>query len=141
MNTNQTPPVNDRIADLLANPDDTAALCIARGMSQRATAKASGLSLSTVRRRVADWHFQEHVKELQDELLAKSVAMLIGATSEAALTLRKLCRSGVNEFVRLAAARSILEFAGLTSKAIRDAELQARVSEIETALKVRRTQK
>ena len=113
------------------------ALAIARGMSRRAAANAAGVSVSTIQRRLQDPRFRERVKELRSELLERSVGVLVDAGIVAARELKRLCQSGTNEFVRLAAARSILELSGLTKRTIENEQMQVRLESLEQILKRR----
>ena len=113
------------------------ALAIARGASRRTAAQAAGVSVSTVQRRLQDCGFRQRVKELRNELLERSVGVLIAASLTAARTMKTICESGQNEFVRLAAARSILELSGLTKRTIENEQMQVRLESLEQILKRR----
>lgn len=135
MNTIPTPPNVPQNAELMLNPEDSIALSIACGLSRRVAATKAGVGLSTVQRRMADSNFRRRVKEIRAAMLDQSVGALVGASRTAVRTLKTLCRSGQNEFARLAAARAILELAGLTQRAIDAEQTLARVEAMEQILR------
>ena len=121
------------------DPETVLALAIARGLSRRAAAVESGLSLSTVTRRLRDSQFRETVRQLRADLLERAVGVLADASTAAARELKRLCTSGQNEFARLGAASRILELAGLNQRAIDSDRMQARIAALEDLLKVWKT--
>ena len=103
---------------------------LAAGASVPAAAKAGGVSEATVYRRLREPAFRQRVDEARAEIVARAVAKLSAASTEAADTLRRLLYSPM-DFARLAAARSILE---LGVKLREDQDLAERVAALEAQL-------
>ena len=120
-------------------PDEVLILALARGASYVQAAREAGCSKATVFRRMQDYAFAKRVKDVRAELLSRSVGMLVAASAAAAKTLSELCRFSKNEMVKLSAAKSILELAGLNQRAIDQAETEARIAAIETILNRRKS--
>jgi len=92
----------------LSGKRERAAVALAAGRSVRAAARAVGVGERTLHRWRGDPAFQDHVRELQAEMLHCSVGRLSKAMPEAATKLRKLLASD-SEKVQLAAAAKLLE--------------------------------
>jgi hypothetical protein len=103
---------------------------LAAGASVRAAARSAGVSERTAHRRLEDPPVQQAVEDARAEILARAVAKLTAASTEAAETLRRLLYSPM-DFARLAAARSILE---LGSKLREHEDLAERVAALERRL-------
>jgi hypothetical protein len=82
-----------------------------QGKSVAEAAQASGLSDRTVKRRLADPSFVQELRQARQRAIGRAVNVLIESTTTAAVTLRWLATHATQEHVRLAAARSILEYA------------------------------
>jgi hypothetical protein len=90
--------------------DDLLVEQLASGSSYADAARAAGCSLNTVKRRMRDQEFRGQVARAQVEFAERVRATLLGQAVSAASILANLASSARNEPVRLAAARSILDF-------------------------------
>jgi len=81
---------------------------LAAGASVPAAARAGGVSEATVYRRLREPAFRRRVDEARAEIVARAVARLSAASTEAVDTLRRLLHVE-SDFVRLGAAKGILE--------------------------------
>jgi hypothetical protein len=91
--------------------DDLLVEHLASGSSYRDAAQAAGCSLNTVKRRMRDQEFRGQVARAQVEFAERVRATLLGQAVSAASILAQLAAGARSEQVRLAAARSILDFA------------------------------
>lgn len=106
------------------------ALALAEGAGVAEAGRRVGLSRKAVYRRLQDEEFKAHVRELRAELLDEAGGKLSHATSRAAEVL-VLLLEGENEFVRLNAARTILESALRMREVL---EVEERLAAIEERL-------
>jgi hypothetical protein len=90
--------------------DDLLAEHLAAGSSYADAAAAAGCSLNTVKRRMRDSAFRGRVTEARVEFAERVRATLLGQAVNAAGILAGLALSANSESVRLAAARSILDY-------------------------------
>lgn len=92
------------------------------GWTTKQIAKRFGYAEVTVRKIIKDPDYQATIRGLQTihigQNLANSMEVLQQSATEAVLTLRELMRNAVSEQVRLSAANSILDRAGLAKRAI-----------------------
>ena len=84
---------------------------LVQGKSLSDAASTSGVSESTVKRRLADPRFQRELQAARQRAVSRAVSILAEGTTTAAVNLRWLASNAAQESVRLAAARSILEYA------------------------------
>jgi hypothetical protein len=103
-----------------------AALLAGKPVSE--AAKLSGLSERTVSRRLADPAFQRLVSDARQQAIRRAVNVLVDGTTLAAATLRWLASNADQEHVKLAAARSILEYA---FKGMETLDLAERIAALE----------
>jgi hypothetical protein len=103
---------------------------LAAGATQEDAAAQAGVSERTVRRRLDDPGFSRQVSAARAEMVARAVAQLAAASTEAVETLRGLLGSPL-DFARLAAARAILE---VGMKMREQGELAERVEQLEARL-------
>jgi hypothetical protein len=82
-----------------------------QGKTIAEAAEASGLSPRTVSRRLADPAFVRELQAARQRVLTRAVNVLLEGTVGAAVTLRFLATNAEQESIRLAAARSILDYA------------------------------
>jgi hypothetical protein len=82
-----------------------------QGKSTAEAAAAAGLSPRTVQRRLADPAFVCLLHQARARALARAINILAEGATSAAVQLRWLAVNATQEHVRLAAARSILEYA------------------------------
>jgi hypothetical protein len=82
---------------------------LAFGASPEDAAQATGISVRTVYRRLAELTFRTRVDALRADVLRREVDMLTAAGLAAIKTLVTLQGAATSEAVRLSAARSILE--------------------------------
>jgi hypothetical protein len=74
-------------------------------------AEAAGVSPRTVNRRLADPGFVRQLQAARQRVLTRAVNVLLEGTVGAAVTLRFLATNAEQEAIRLAAARSVLDYA------------------------------
>jgi hypothetical protein len=103
---------------------------LAAGASVPAAARAGGVSERTAYRRLEDPAFRQAVEDARADIVARAVAKLSAASTEAAETLRRLLYSDM-DFAKLAAARSILE---LGAKLREQLDLSERIAALEERL-------
>lgn len=103
-----------------------AALC--NGASRAEAAKAAGVSLRTVARRMADEAFRQGIAEWRTVAFEQAAARLGAIASRAVATLEELLGESFSPMVRLGSARAVLE---LGNRYFESAELAARVAVLE----------
>jgi len=103
---------------------------LARGASTTSAAKLCGISRRTVCRRLKDPEFCALVTRARQRLTDAALGKLSGTLRNAAGTLRALLKSD-SDSVKLAAARSVLEFA---QKLAEHVEFEQRLSKLEKTL-------
>lgn len=84
---------------------------LAAGGTVEASARAAGVSETTVYRRLREPAFRQQVADARDEMVTRAIARLSATSTLAADTLRDLLKAKA-ETVRLGAARAILELGG-----------------------------
>ena len=104
---------------------------LAGGATVQDAARQAGVSERTVYRRLDDAEFRQAVMEARAELVARAVAMLAEAGTEAVTTLRALLEEPTPPAVRLGAARAVLE---LGTKLRESEELEQRLATLEDQL-------
>lgn len=110
--------------------DEHLITALASGASYAKAAAATGLSLRTVNRRMADPDFRRRVSDARFALMEQALGSLASYMPDAAQTLKGLL-SSTWDFARLGAARAILE----TGLKMRDVlELEARIARLEEAM-------
>jgi hypothetical protein len=112
------------------NADSTLIAALASGATVEDAARTSGVSETTVYRRLREADFRQRVTDVRGEMVSRAVARLSATSTLASDTLRALLAAR-SETVRLGAARSILE---LGAKLRESEELAARVSALEERL-------
>jgi hypothetical protein len=110
------------------NADELLLTALVCGGSVENAARAAGLSVRTVQRRLADPAFRQGLEKLRTEMVQRAVGMLTAAGFEAVKTLLGLLDAANAGSVRLGAARAILE---LGIKLREYAELAERISAVE----------
>jgi hypothetical protein len=121
-----------------AKRDEELALAIASGLSYRAAARAVGISLSTVQRRVKDPAFQRQVEEFRRGWLTATNNRIASHGPAAADTLAHLMQHADSENVRARAAQAMLS-SMLAYHA--EVEHEERLREIEKMLGIGETSK
>lgn len=116
------------------NADSALVAALACGGTVEAAAKTAGVSVPTVRRRLAEPAFRKAVEEARAESVSRAVARLSATSTLAADCLRELLKAK-SETVRLGAARAILE---LGAKYREAEDLAVRLAELERQLETRR---
>lgn len=114
------------------NADDVLATALACGATADQAAAKAGVSLRTVRRRIADAAFAAKVKDIRRDTVERTAAVLTAASSEAVRTLLGLQKDAVPPAVRLGAAKAILE---IGIKAREMVELEVQLHELEQQVK------
>jgi hypothetical protein len=117
--------------------DEKLALAIASGLSIDAAADQIGISRVTAFRRWRDPSIKKRVAELRGEITDQAIGKLVDTLCAAVLTLRRLMVEADTDSVKLKAASQLLE-TGLKASAI--AQLEQRLTELETAIKARERQ-
>jgi hypothetical protein len=113
------------------NVDTVLLLALACGSSAENAARKAGVHERTVQRRLADPAFQKQVKDLQAEMVQRSMGMLTAAAMEAVKTLVELSAPSAPPATRLGAARSIIEIGTKLRESI---EYEARLAALEQRL-------
>lgn len=116
------------------NADSALVAALACGGTVEAAAQTAGVSVPTVRRRLAEPAFRKAVEEARAESVSRAVARLSATSTLAADCLRELLKAK-SETVRLGAARAILE---LGAKYREAEDLAVRLAELERQLETRR---
>jgi hypothetical protein len=113
-----------------AAADDLLVTFLARGYTKAQAARATGVAVRTVFRRVADPAFAARVREARRELLDAVMGRLATAAGDAALTLATLVApsAAVGEKVKVAASKSVIE---LMTRLLTTVELTDRLEELE----------
>jgi hypothetical protein len=101
---------------------------LACGANQETAARQAGVSVSTVRRRLADPEFCRQLQALVAEMVQRTARALTAAGAEAVRGLLALLKDGVPPAVRLGAIRAVLE---LGVKLRETADLEARIAALE----------
>jgi transposase len=116
------------------NADRALMLALACGATIENAARKSGISESTVYRRLKDPGFKRELAKLQSEMVQRATAMLTASTTEAAKTLLALQDLSMPPAVRLGAARAVVDF-GIKMRQM--GELEERLAAMEALLKDR----
>jgi hypothetical protein len=103
-----------------------------QGKSIPEAAQAAQLSPRTVNRRLADPAFQRELAAARARMLGRAVAVLVDGTVYAAAQLRWLAANADQEGIKLAACRSILEYAFRGLETVEMLALGERVAALET---------
>lgn len=119
------------------NADDVLIQALACGATGESAAQKAGVSLSTVNRRLKDATFQKRLREVKDDMLKRSAAMLTALNGEAIKTLASLQERSTPPNVRLGAARAIVE---LGTRLRESAELHERMTLLEQQVQANQTQ-
>jgi hypothetical protein len=106
-------------------------LALACGASAEQAARQTGLSESTVYRRLRDPAFRQELQAVRDDMVRRSAGMLTAAAGEAVKTLVALMAPAVPAPTRLGAARAVLEI-GIKVREV--SELAERVAALEERL-------
>jgi hypothetical protein len=92
----------------MATANETLIAHLASGKSYDAVAQLTGISKSTIIRRMRNSSFRRKVREARADVLERALGHLARAATEAAITLRNLLRSD-SQKIKLGAARAILQ--------------------------------
>lgn len=107
---------------------EAVALLLAGGSTQTRAAREVKVGVASVKRWCREPEFARRVRELRSAMVDRALGKLADSMSYAAHTLVELCVPGVQESVRLGAARSVLE---LGVKLRESSEFEARISALE----------
>jgi hypothetical protein len=116
------------------NADEALLLTLACGATAEAAAQKAGVSLRTVRRRLAQPAFRQRLQQVRGDMVQRTAGALTAAATEAVRTLLELQKPPNPPAVRLAAARAVLD---LGLKLREAAELEERLAELERRLEAR----
>ena len=105
---------------------------IARGESQTTSATLAGVSRSTVRRRLGDPEFRQQVEKFREEMLDATAGRLAASATKAVETLDGLLDADSPPAVRLAAARSVIEFSFKSREVL---SWEKRLADLESSVK------
>jgi hypothetical protein len=111
-----------------SNADDALLAALAWGATADAAAKAAGVSVRTVTRRLADPEFRTKLQEARGDIVRRTAGALTAASQESVRTLLTLQREPTPPAVRLGAARAVLELGLKVGEA---AELEERIAQLE----------
>jgi hypothetical protein len=110
------------------NPrQEAGAVAVATGASYEAAGQTCGVSPRTVRSWMTMSHFRQRVQDLRSEMSAEALGQFMSNLGAAVKTLLELCKDG-QQMVRLAAARSIVDYSLRLRESL---ELVERVSRLE----------
>jgi hypothetical protein len=114
--------------------DEPLVMALAGGATAEAAAQKAGVSLRTVRRRLAAPAFRQRLQQVRADMVQRTAGALTAAATEAVRTLLELQKPPNPPAVRLAAARAVLD-QGL--KLREAAELEERLAELERRVEAR----
>lgn len=115
----------------LAPKQEALALSLASGASLQEAVAKHGVGLSTAKEWLANCpELTARIRELRRGLTERAAGVLAEAMTEAALTLKRLCRSGKSEAIQLRAAEALLEHGREVNTL---ADLQAEIDELKAA--------
>jgi hypothetical protein len=106
-------------------------VALACGASAESAAQKAGVSLRTVRRRLAEPAFRTQVNEVRTEMVHRQAGMFTAAGMASIKAFTTLQESATSESVRLGAARAVIE---LGCKLRESAALMDRVAALESRL-------
>jgi hypothetical protein len=106
-------------------------LTLACGATVKLAARQTGVSESTVRRRLKDAAFISKLHKLRAEMHLRVADQLTAASTEGVRTMVQLMKETHSGSVRLGAARSVVE---LSAKVRETADLAVRLAELEQRL-------
>jgi hypothetical protein len=106
-------------------------LALACGASVEVAAQKLGISESTIRRRLRDPKFAARLTQMRADMALRVADQLTAASTEGARTMVELMKPANPPSVRLGASKAVVE---LGMKARENAELQARMAELERRL-------
>ena len=118
------------------NADNTVILALACGATVESAARQSGVSETTIYRRLNEPSFQLRLREVQADILNRTAAALTAAATESVRTLMELQKPGTPPATRLGAARAVLEL-GLKIREI--VTLETRIAALERQFEPTRT--
>jgi len=111
-----------------ATADEALLVALACGATVAKASAETGISVRTVRRRIADPAFRGRLCQLRGEMLQRAGGALVAASVRSVATLLELQGAGQPPAVRLGAARSVLE---LCLKVREVSELEDRFRDLE----------
>jgi hypothetical protein len=91
------------------NADEVLALALAGGATAEAAGQQAGVSLRTVRRRLAEPAFCKRLQQVREDMGQRTVGAVAAAATEAVQTLLELQKPPNPPSVRLGAARALLQ--------------------------------
>ena len=110
------------------NADNKVILALACGATIESAARQSGVSETTIYRRLNEPSFQLRLREVQADILNRTAAALTAAATESVRTLMELQKPGTPPATRLGAARAVIEL-GLKIREI--VALETRIATLE----------
>ena len=110
------------------NADNKVILALACGATIESAARQSGVSETTIYRRLNEPSFQLRLREVQADILNRTAAALTAAATESVRTLMELQKPGTPPATRLGAARAVIEL-GLKIREI--VALETRIAALE----------
>ena len=110
------------------NADNKVILALACGATVESAARQSGVSETTIYRRLNEPSFQLRLREVQADILNRTAAALTAAATESVRTLMELQKPGTPPATRLGAARAVIEL-GLKIREI--VALETRIAALE----------
>jgi hypothetical protein len=121
---------------VLTPRQETVALALATGSSDREAAKEAGITDRVIRKwKTETPEFNRRVSELRARMTDEALGTLVAGMRSASNTLLYLSRKGRQETVRLGAARSLIE---LGTKMTESAHVQQQIDELKAELKALR---
>jgi hypothetical protein len=90
------------------NNDEELVIHLSAGRSYAAVEKLTGISSSTIKRRMRNPAFRRRVRQARADYLERALGHLSRASADAAITLRNLLKSDDNK-IKLQAAKALLD--------------------------------
>jgi len=116
------------------NADEALLLALVCGMTVENAADRAGVSRRTATRRLADAEFCRRKRQMQADMVQRTLGMLTAGGIESAKTLLTLQQPAAPPAVRLGAARSVLEL-GIKIREVTDLEERVAGLEAQVMLK------
>ena len=118
------------------NADNKVILALACGATIESAARQSGVSETTIYRRLNEPSFQLRLREVQADIFNRTAAALTAAATESVRTLMELQKPGTPPATRLGAARAVIEL-GLKIREI--VAIETRIAALERQFESSRT--
>ena len=106
-------------------------MALAGGAAVENAARTAGVSVSTVYNRLAEPEFKKRLQGIRSDMVQRAAGALTASAQQAVQTLLALQKEGVQDGVRLGAARAVLD---MGMKVREMAELEQQIEELRSKL-------